>query len=212
MRLTSNISFTIAALCLFPTAGKGQMALLLKANSHSPLIQNRYADRDDLSRMIDSEMVKRFNRNGYLVKVPASTRHFYLRYIAPEHRYLRPWSKLFLDRLSSQYYARFKKKLRVTSVVRTIESQKALATRNGNAASPYGVRRSSHLTGATLDISKHGMTRAEVNWMRQVIHSLKKKGYLYAIEEFRQPTFHVMVYRNYPDYVKGVTRTAASKR
>ena len=52
------------------------------------------------------------------------------------------------------------------------------------------------------------MTRAQLNWMRRVIHSLKKKGYLYAIEEFRQPTFHVMVYRNYPEYVKGLTQTA----
>jgi Family of unknown function (DUF5715) len=212
MRLTSIIPFTLVASVMFPAIGVSQMALLLKANPYSPLIQNRYADRDDLSRMLDSEMIDRFSENGYLVKVPASTRHYYLRYIAPEYRYLRPWSKLFLDRLSRQYYARFKKRLRVTSVVRTVQSQKALATTNGNAASPFGARRSSHLTGATLDISKRGMTRAELNWMRRVIHSLKKKGYLYAIEEFRQPTFHIMVYRNYPEYVKGVTRKLARKR
>lgn len=212
MRLTFKIPFAITAVVLLPAVGKGQMALLLKANSHSQLIQNRYADRDDLSRMQDSEMIDRFSRNGYLVGVPASTRHYYLRYVASSHRYLRPWSKLFLDRLSRQYYARFKKRLRVTSVVRTVESQKALATKNGNAASPYGARRSSHLTGATLDISKRGMSRAELNWMRRVIYSLRKKGYLYAIEEFRQPTFHIMVYRTYPEYVKGLTRTLARKR
>jgi hypothetical protein len=188
------------------------MALLLKANTHSQLIQNRHADRDDLSRMIDGDMIERFRRSGYLVGVPASTRHFYLRYISPGHRYLRPWSKLFLDRLSTQYYARFKKRLRVTSLVRTVESQQALAVRNGNAASPYGLRRSSHLTGATLDISKRGMSRAERNWMRRVIYTLKKKGYLYGVEEFYQPTFHVMVYRNYPEYVRGLTRTLARKR
>jgi uncharacterized protein YcbK (DUF882 family) len=211
MRLTFKIPFAITAVVLLPAVGKSQMALLLKANSHSQLIQNRYADRDDLSRMQDSEMIDRFRRNGYLVRVPASTRHYYLRYVAPNHRYLRPWSKLFLDRLSRQYYARFKKRLRVTSVVRTVESQKSLATKNGNAASPYGARRSSHLTGATLDISKRGMSRTELDWMRRVIHSLKKKGYLYAIEEFRQPTFHIMVYRIYPEYVKGLTRTLARK-
>jgi hypothetical protein len=211
MWLHPNI-LLVAVFVLLPALGKGQMALLLKGNTHSQLIQNRYADRDDLSRMLDGEMIERFSRNGYLVRVPASTRHYYLRYISPGHRFLRPWSKLFLDRLSRQYYARFKKRLRVTSLVRTVETQQALATSNGNAASPYGARRSSHLTGATLDISKRGMTRAELNWMRRVIYSLKKKGYLYGVEEFYQPTFHVMIYRNYPEYVNGLIRTLARKR
>ena len=39
--------------------------------------------------------------------------------------------------------------------------------------------------------------------MRQVLYSLREKRYLYAIEEFGQPTFHVMVFRRYQDYVKG---------
>jgi hypothetical protein len=56
------------------------------------------------------------------------------------------------------------------------------------------------------------MSRAERNWMRRVIYTLKKKGYLYGVEEFYQPTFHVMVYRNYPEYVRGLTRTLARKR
>jgi hypothetical protein len=62
-----------------------------------------------------------------------------------------------------------------------------------------------------LDISKRGMSRAEVNWMRRVLHSLKKQGYLYAVEEFRQPTFHIMVYRDYERYVKSRVRLAARR-
>ncbi len=176
-------------------------AALLRADWNSQIVQNQRADRDDLSRMKNVAMVQRFARANLLVRVPSQTKYYYTRYIPAKYSYLRPWSKLFLDRLSSQYYRRFKKKLRVTSLVRTIALQSSLQKRNGNAAASYGPRRSSHLTGATLDISKRGMSAAEISWMRRVLHSLKQAGYLYAVEEFKQPTFHIMVYKNYPDYV-----------
>lgn len=150
-------------------------------------------------------MVKRFVRRGLLVRVPTSTRHYYLKSIPASYRYLRPWSKLFLDRLSRQYHARFQRKLRVTSLVRTVPYQRALQSRNQNAAAARGSKRSSHLTGATLDISKAAMRPAELAWMRRVLLALKKAGYLYAVEEFRQPTFHILVFRNYPSYVKAVS-------
>lgn len=156
--------------------------------------------------MRDVAMVRRFVKAGLLVTVPSRTKHYYTRYIPKKYRYLRPWSKLFLDRLSSQYHARFKRKLRVTSTVRTIAYQNSMRKRNRNAASPYGPRRSSHLTGATLDISKKGMKSKEIAWMRRVLHSLKTKGYLYAVEEFQQPTFHIMVYKNYPEHVARLKR------
>lgn len=184
-------------------------ANLLKASRSAQIAQNRRADKDDLSRMRDRAMVRRFARAGLLVKVPIRTRHYYLRNIPSSYRYLRPWSKLFLDRLSRQYYARFKKKLRVTSLVRTVAYQQSLRRRNPNAAAAYGIRRSSHLTGATLDISKKGMTSKELAWMRRVLSSLKKLGYLYAVEEFAQPSFHIMVYKNYPQYVKALQRRAS---
>ncbi|MEX2260300.1 MAG: DUF5715 family protein [Bryobacteraceae bacterium] len=188
------------------------MANLLLADPSSQLVQNRRADDYDLSRMSNVAMIQRFRRNGYLSPVPAATRHYYIHAIPAKYRYLRPWSKLFLTRLSSQFYARFRKRLRVTSLVRTVALQNALARRNGNAADAYGERRSSHLTGATLDISKKGMTSKQLNWMRRVIHSLKKRGYLYAVEEFQQPAFHIMVYQNYPQYVKGLRLKKASIR
>jgi hypothetical protein len=62
------------------------------------------------------------------------------------------------------------------------------------------------LTGATLDISKHSMSPRGRSWMRDVLYSLRQAGYLYAIEEFEEPVFHVMVYANYPRYVKRLNR------
>jgi hypothetical protein len=211
MRATTRIASIGVISLMLPAMGFGQWALLLKGTSRCQVVQNSYADRHDLSRMTDSRMVARFSRNGYLVRVPASARHYYLASIPADYRYLRPWSKLLLDRLSRQYYARFHKRLRVTSAVRTVRYQRALAKRNVNAAAAHGARRSSHLTGATLDISKRGMSRAELNWMRRVLHSLRKQGYLYAVEEFRQPTFHIMVYRDYERYVKSRVKLAARR-
>lgn len=145
-------------------------------------------------------MLRRFVRAELLVPVPSRTRYYYTRYIPGQYHYLRPWSKLFLDRLSRQYHARFHKRLRVTSMVRTAALQQRLTRRNENAADAHGPRRSSHLTGATLDVSKFGMSRQEIDWMRRHLHDLKQRGYLYAVEEFSQPTFHIMVFKRYGEY------------
>ncbi|HXE11519.1 MAG TPA: DUF5715 family protein [Bryobacteraceae bacterium] len=185
-----------------PSLIKGQGPLLLIATSASQPIQNRRADADNLSRMRNVSMIRRFRKNGLLIPVPVRTRYYYLHAVSRNYRYLRPWAKVFLDRLSRQHYARFRRRLRVTSLIRTVAFQRSLARRNGNAAAFSGPLRSSHLTGSTLDISKHGMAGESISWMRKVLYSLKKNGYLYAIEEFQQPTFHIMVYHRYENYVK----------
>ncbi|MGH9564249.1 MAG: DUF5715 family protein, partial [Terracidiphilus sp.] len=74
-----------------------------------------------------------------------------------------------------------------------------------NAAHATGSYRSSHLTGATLDISKHSMSPSGQKWMRRVLAELASSGYLYAVEEFQQPCFHIMVYPAYEDHVPRTT-------
>ena len=173
----------------------------LRGTRQSQIVQNQRADRDHLSRMTDQKTLDRFKRLELIVSVPAKTRDYYIHDVAAQYQYLRPWTKLFLDRLSSQFRSRFGRPLRITSLIRTAAYQIQLSRRNGNAASSVGEKRSSHLTGASLDISKKGMTAARQRWVRNVLASLKAKGYLFAVEEFYQPNFHVMVYRNYPEYV-----------
>ena len=157
-------------------------------------------------------MLESWARLELLVGVPAKTANFYVHQVPAEYRYVRPWAKLFLDRISSQFRRRFGRPLRVTSLSRTVEYQNRLSRRNGNAASPYGAKRSSHLTGASLDISKKGLTSAQVGWLRRVLLSLHQKQYLFAVEEFYQPNFHVMVYRNYPEYVEMLLARAKRRK
>jgi Family of unknown function (DUF5715) len=198
----------IAVMLLLPlcvwAGGRG----LLVADMSSQAVQNARADADHLSRMRDLAMIRRFAQNGYLVAVPSSTDTYYLHAIPPPYRYCRPWTKLFLDRVSHEFYVRFRDRLRVSSLVRTVGRQRMLTRVNDNAADATGELQSSHLTGATLDISKHSMTAQERSWMRDLLYSLRESGYLYAIEEFQEPTFHVMVFANYPQYVKRLNRQA----
>jgi hypothetical protein len=201
-----SVVWAIAVLLVSPLWMWAGGRKLLVADTSSQQIQNARADADNLSRMRDLAMVRRFARQGYLVSVPSSSRYYYLHGIPAPYRYCRPWTKLLLDRLGRQYYAKFGTRLRVTSLVRTIGSQTRLAARNGNAADATGVDQSSHLTGATLDISKHSMSAQGRSWMRDVLYSLRQAGYLYAIEEFEEPVFHIMVYANYPQYVRRLNR------
>lgn len=196
---------TIAAICVLALAPLSAAGATLRATSESQVLQNEQADRDRLSRMDDQEMIARFARLQLLVPVDDETRNFYVYNVPDERRYLRPWAKLFLERLSRQYRAHFGKPLRITSMVRSEDHQRALQGRNPNAAAPVGEKRSAHLTGACLDISKKGMSRDQMRWVRQVLSSLKEKGYLFAVEEFTIPNFHIMVHRNYPEYVEVLT-------
>lgn len=182
----------------------------LRATRSSQAEQNQLADADHLSRMQDKEMLQRWARLQLLLPVKEKTRDYYLHAIPSDYRYLRPWARLFLDRISSQFRARFRRPMRVTSLVRTVSYQKYLSRRNGNAAPSTGPKASVHLTGACLDLSKKGMTRQQQAWVRNVLGQLRTKGYLYAIEEFQQPTFHVLVHRRYEEYV--AQRTAAANK
>lgn len=198
MRGPQTLAFSLT-LCLFtawPLRAAG-----LRATRGSQAVQNERADGDNLSRMEDREMVARWVRLQLLERVPGKTPTFYLHAVHDENQYLRPWAKLFLERLSRQYHARHRQPLRVTSLLRTADYQKRLSGRNGNAAAAEGPARSAHLTGACMDISKKGMTRAQQAWLRDVLASLKAKEYVYAVEEFKQPVFHILVHRNYEEYV-----------
>jgi len=177
----------------------------LSAAADSQRRQNDQADAQDLSRMKDDAMVRRFRGLALLVPVRAATPAYYLQAIPSKLRYVRPWARLFLERLGQQFHARFGTRLRVTGLVRTVAYQQSLTGRNVNAAPALGDKRSAHLTGATLDISKRFMSGREANWMRRVLSQLRRRGVLYAIEEFSQPCFHVMVYRSYDDYVRTIS-------
>jgi hypothetical protein len=81
--------------------------------------------------------------------------------------------------------------------VRTVAYQKRLLRTNGNAAAAEGGIVSPHVTGATIDIAKQGLSRQEIGWMRRWLSPLQKAGKIDVEEEFQQACFHITVYKSY---------------
>jgi hypothetical protein len=164
--------------------------------------QNVLATRDHLSRLRTGRMLARFRRAGLLVPVPASTRAYYVVGVPESLRIARPWTKRFIEQLATAKHVLFGTRLRVTSLTRTPARQEALIATKPNAAPARGPIPSTHLTGAAVDIGKASLSARELAWLRTVLHRLTARGLVHAVEEFREPHFHVLVPRRYATYAR----------
>jgi LysM repeat protein len=164
--------------------------------------ENAAADRQRLSRMHTRAQLDRFVRVGLLVPVAPSAPGVRVVGVPRWRRVARPWTRQFVHQLGAALHQLFGSHLRVTDLTRTEAVQTALLATNLNAAPARGPHRSSHLTGASVDLSKTGHSEAELSWLRLVLRRLAGRGVLSAIEEFVQPHFHVMVFRGYTGYAR----------
>jgi hypothetical protein len=169
----------------------------IRGSHESLLRQNLRVNEDDLERIQDDAQLGQLTQNGELVNLGESTALAIDPKLPDERRYCRPWTKTFVDDFSQAYYQQFKQPLQVNSAVRTVEFQEWLRRRNHNAAPEDGDTASPHLTGAAVDIAKHGMTRKQLTWARNYLLKLQNMGLLDVEEEFRQRVFHITVYRDY---------------
>jgi hypothetical protein len=169
----------------------------LKGSFESLARQNERAEADGLERILDEDDLTSRIAQKLLVPVPASSGLVVNANLSESHRYCRPWTADFLSDLAAAHSARFHKPIEVSSAVRTVEYQQQLITVNGNAAAAEGDVVSPHLTGATVDIVKQGMNRQELGWMRNWLLAQQLAGTIDVEEEFRQPCFHITVYKNY---------------
>jgi hypothetical protein len=164
--------------------------------SHESLVrQNQMVTQDELERIQDDNQLLELTQNESLLALPM-TRQITVDPTLPENRrFCRPWTKSFLTAFAEAHWLKFHRPMQVNSAVRTVQFQARLRHSNGNAAGLEGDTASPHLTGAAVDIAKHGMNKAELQWARQYLFDLQKQGKLDAEEEFRQPVFHVTVYK-----------------
>jgi hypothetical protein len=159
--------------------------------------QNEKAEADGLERIEDEDDLSDRIARKFLVAVPASASLTVNPDLAEHHRYCRPWTARFLADLARAHEAQFHSPLEVSSAVRTVAYQKHLMAVNGNAAAAEGDIVSPHLTGATIDIAKGGMSRQEIGWMRYWLTPLQSAGKIDVEEEFQQACFHITVYKSY---------------
>jgi hypothetical protein len=172
-----------------PPAMKGSREILVH--------QNVVADQEGLSRIQDDDDLDSLRESRLLVAIPKVQGMRTNEGLPANRRYCRPWTAQFLATLARAHYARFHRALQVNSAVRTVEVQERLLRTNGNAAPAEGATASPHLTGQAVDLAKHGLSLAEVAWMRSYLRPLVEQGKVDVEEEFQQACFHISVYRKY---------------
>lgn len=159
--------------------------------------QNQRDDAEGLSRIEDDAQLNEMRRGGELVALPVSAQLRVNADLPANRRYSRPWTSKFLADTARAHYSRFHRPLQVNSAVRTVEYQRHLIHINGNAAPAEGDTASPHLTGATIDIGKKGLSLSEIAWMRAYLLPLEQAGKIDVEEEFYQSCFHITVYKSY---------------
>lgn len=176
---------------------------VLRAKAGHLRRDNVAARREGLSWLRDLVRVQRFTKWRILIRLAPETKTYHVAGVAPQLRVTRPWTKRFIEEFSRAFHDRFRTRLKITSLTRTAVAQRALRRANGNAAPADGHIRSTHLTGASVDISKRPLRDQELRWIRAALQRLVARRLLSATEEFRQPHFHVLVFRAYDDAPRG---------
>ncbi len=174
--------------------------------------QNERTDEDHLERIENDDDLRDRIARGVLVPVPTSSVLSINKSLPSDRRYCRPWTARFLSDLARAHAAQFHRPLEVSSAVRTVDYQKRLIGVNGSAAAAEGDVVSPHVTGATIDIAKGGLSTREIYWMRSRLLKLQDQGKLDVEEEFQQACFHITVYKSYaaPPAVHGTHRHLAT--
>jgi hypothetical protein len=167
----------------------------VKGSRESLLRQNEKTD--GLERIQDDEQLTELVGNGALVDLPSDRSVDVASNLPENRRYCRAWTRSFVEDFAHDYYEEFHEPLTVTSAVRTVEVQKKLRRHNHNAADIDGDLASPHLTGATIDIGKRGMTKKQLEWCRNYLLDKQNGGNIDVEEEFRQRVFHITVYKDY---------------
>ena len=169
----------------------------LRGSLESLVRQNAKTDADGLEIIEnDSDLHDRIAR-GMLVPIPVSSGLIVNSSLPEDRRYCRPWTATFLRDFAQAHETQFHHAFEVSSAVRTVEYQKRLMRTNGNAAAAEGDVVSPHLTGATIDIAKQGLSRRELYWMRGRLNELQSAGKIDVEEDFHQSCFHITVYKSY---------------
>jgi hypothetical protein len=167
----------------------------VKGSRESLLRQNERTD--DLERIQDDDQLLELTQNGSLIDLPSTRAVSVAGNLPEDRRYCRPWTRTFVEDFARDFYDEFHQPITVTSAVRTVAVQKKLRRRNHNAADIDGELASPHLTGATIDVGKRGMTKAQLKWCREYLLEQQNRGSIDVAEEFRQRVFHITVYKDY---------------
>jgi len=173
--------------------------------SHELLVQqNQEMDRAQMFRVMNDSDLMQHELAQELVPVSETDALKLASDLPDSRRYCRPWTRDFLQDFSEAFFSEFHMPLTVNSLVRTMEQQARLRRHNHFAAPEWGDTASTHLTGATFDLSRRGLTPMQYAWITSYLLPLKEAGMVDPIEE-RQPVLHIVVFDKYGDRSGGAS-------
>lgn len=144
--------------------------------------------------------------NGDLRKI-SDSRFYVVNKLGHSHPYLVPKAAKLLEDIGKRFNEKLEEAdkdkyyFRVSSLLRTGESQKQLSRTNGNAASE-----SSHLYGTSFDIAYKNVIKKPFPWIKrevadasvikllsEAIGELRKEGRCLVVTEYKEKCFHITV-------------------
>lgn len=130
-----------------------------------------------------------------LMTVPEEGKGYYVQKLTHSKAYLFPAAYDVLVKISDKFYEKTSKKLSISSLTRTMESQSRLRRVNRNAAKGE----SAHAYGVAFDISysQYNQVRGRnYNYekiLQNILDEMVENGEIYYIKERRQPCFHITI-------------------
>jgi hypothetical protein len=183
----------LAGVVLAPAPASAQS---LRGSSASLDRQNQQAQRHDFTYLNRRQDVARFIGAGLLVPLEGSS-HYQLTNVS--FKVARPEVRLFVERLSAQYYRACGSPLVVTSLTRP----KAYQPSNASA-------RSVHPTGMALDLRVPTQASCR-RWLETTLLALEGRRVLDVTLERNPPHYHVALFPGpYVAYVAATTGRAKS--
>jgi uncharacterized protein YcbK (DUF882 family) len=154
------------------------------------------------------QKIREFVKQGRLDEL-TSSKYFIVDKLSHSHPYLTPAAIELLHLIGRRFHQKLDEKkmdryqFRVTSVLRTRESQKKLRRSNGNATTE-----TSHLYGTTFDIGWKKIYRKTfwgrshlvadgpaIKILSETIGELRKEGYLVVVTEMKEACLHITIAR-----------------
>lgn len=161
----------------------------------------RYADHLFEAASFKIPLINDFNSmnellsEGQLLDVPEEGNGYILQKLTYSRPVLNKDALAVLNEISDLFYEETSKKLSISSLTRTMQTQRKLSRVNSNAA----IGESAHAYGAAFDISYsqynnvRGRNYIYERKVQQILDDLVADGRIYYIKEKSQPCFHVTV-------------------
>ncbi|MDQ3089756.1 MAG: DUF5715 family protein [bacterium] len=157
--------------------------------------QNALANREGLTRVNNLADIRKLAAQKILIPIPNNNPNFVVKGIPEARQYCLPWALELMSDLGKFIRSDFGKVPTLSSCVRDVNAQQALRKRQKGAAPASGPQATSHLTGATLDISTHGYSRKERAKITKALRKLRSIGAVMFLDEGNH--WHVMVSKSY---------------